>query len=698
MPLLFASFLTILITLVLFCLDKKTRFNNLSPILKQTIIGVCFGLSAVFATEIGSIEVNGAAINVRDAAPVTAGLLFGPWAGILSGLIGAFDRYFIAAPIFGIGVYTQTACAIATLFAGCFSALFNVIVFKKHRPLVIHAFVFILVTEVIHMCLVLATHMDDLYNATAAASDCFIPLLVTNTIVVIICFMSTSYLEQKFKGYKLKDMIRYGDIFLGKDLNFSFQFWLLTILIIAFSVSVVVVSIFFSVNSMYSAEQRFSNELESIKSLITIDAERYSTDKHSMSVEYTNDWTIDGIAYYTAVDSNGNILNKNIGQDYIVNSTNDHPEKTLYRISHGKDVFYVMYTDFEDMRIVLQISENYQMFMSRLTSLLTTFALILIFGIVMLCVFLILRKIVNQNLNKLNDTLEDISHGNYEKKVDVYSHSIFSDLSDNINYTVDSLKEDIEKEATKYDAEFELAHEIQMSSLPSVFPAFPNQPEIDVYAKYRSAREVGGDFYDYYYVDKNKICFVVADVSGKGVPAAMFMMRAKSSLMMFARNTKDPAKTLFEVNNYLCENNIAGMFVTAWVGILDIRNGKLNYASAGHNPPMMFNAKVGKVTELDLSPALVLAAFEGTKYKNYNMTMKKEDVLALFTDGVTEANNPNGKLFGEDRLKDFLTSSANKNMDEICDGMIEKLDEFAQDAEQFDDITFLVVKYKGKQQ
>lgn len=240
----------------------------------------------------------------------------------------------------------------------------------------------------------------------------------------------------------------------------------------------------------------------------------------------------------------------------------NNPSDTIYTQNCKGVNYYVMYKNIDDLRIILQIEDRYQMFLPHLTLLLSSFALILIFGLVMLLVFLILRKVVNQNLDKLNRSLEAMSHGIYENQDNNYSQDIFSKMSDNLNYTVGTLKENIQKEATKYDAEFELAHEIQISALPNAFPAFPHESRIDVYADYRSAREVGGDFYDYYYVDKDKICFVIADVSGKGIPAAMFMMRAKSALMMFARNTKDPAETLFEVNNYLCENNIAGMFVT----------------------------------------------------------------------------------------------------------------------------------------
>ncbi len=377
-------------------------------------------------------------------------------------------------------------------------------------------------------------------------------------------------------------------------------------------------------------------------------------------------------------------------------TTVGRPENTLYYEKVGDQVYYIMYTNFGDYKISRAITEKYEMFIPHTISLSSIFILIIIFGLLMFAVFKLLKRMIADNLEQVNESLDKLAKGEFDEKVEDSAVSQFSELSHKINSTVDTLKDEIEKEATKYNADFEMAHEIQLSALPNVFPAFPDNPEIDVFARYRSAKEVGGDFYDYYYVGKNKVCFVIADVSGKGIPAAMFMMRAKSAIQMFARNTKDPARTLYETNNYLCDNNIADMFVTAWVGILDIENGHLKYASAGHNPPIVVDSKNGETHMLQSKVSLVLGGMPNVKYANNEGDFDPGQILFLYTDGVPEANNPDGELYGEVRLNKYLSSVYNKDIKEICDGAMNEVDKFAAGAEQFDDITILALKYMRK--
>lgn len=394
------------------------------------------------------------------------------------------------------------------------------------------------------------------------------------------------------------------------------------------------------------------------------------------------------------VNSDGKVIGDDGSAKDFYSTIHGHPENSLYYQNVGGTVYYIMYSNFDDYKVILAITEKYEMFTPHFITMITTFLLILIFGILMFAVFKLLRRMVGDNLEQLDESLDKLAKGQFDEQVEYSSLSQFSDISQKINTTVSTLKDEIEREANKYNTEFEMAHEIQVSSLPSVFPAFPDHPEIDVYARYRSAREVGGDFYDYYYVGKNKICFVIADVSGKGVAAAMFMMRAKSSLMMFARNTQDPAKALEQTNNYLCENNIADMFVTAWVGILDLKTGDIVYATAGHNPPIVLDSKTGEAHVLESKISLVLGGLPNVKYKNNKGMFDPGQVLVLYTDGIPEANNVSGKLYGEPRLIKNLQKLASKSVKEICDSTIDEVDKFAGSAEQFDDITILALKYR----
>ena len=249
------------------------------------------------------------------------------------------------------------------------------------------------------------------------------------------------------------------------------------------------------------------------------------------------------------------------------------------------------------------------------------------------------------------------------------------------------------KEEADRQRDLALAKNIQASALPSVFPPYPGRKEFDLYAKMRTAKEVGGDFYDFYFVGPNKICLVMADVSGKGVPAALFMMRSKATIKSCVTTEPDLAVAMSKANDGLCANNAAEMFVTAWVGVLDIETGELRYVSAGHNPPFVRHAD-GTVEMVKVRRALVLAAMEGAKYREDGIRLRAGDRLFLYTDGVTEATAMDGGLLGDARLEAALKDGA-CDAETCCNRVIEAVDAFAGDAPQADDITVLAFDYKG---
>jgi sigma-B regulation protein RsbU (phosphoserine phosphatase) len=185
------------------------------------------------------------------------------------------------------------------------------------------------------------------------------------------------------------------------------------------------------------------------------------------------------------------------------------------------------------------------------------------------------------------------------------------------------------------------------------FPAFPEREEFDIYATMQPAKEVGGDFYDFFLIDSDHLALVIADVSGKGVPAALFMVIAKTLIKNQTLAGMEPADVFTAVNTQLCENNDAGMFVTGWMGILEISTGRFTYANAGHNPPLI-RKKDGEYEYLKARAGLVLAGMEGIRYRQYEIMLEPGDGLYLYTDGVTEATNEENTLYGEDRLRDIL--------------------------------------------
>ena len=244
--------------------------------------------------------------------------------------------------------------------------------------------------------------------------------------------------------------------------------------------------------------------------------------------------------------------------------------------------------------------------------------------------------------------------------------------------------------------ELNMANEIQTSMLPSIFPAFPERPEFDLYASMDPAKEVGGDFYDFFMIDDDHLALVIADVSGKGVPAALFMMSSKILINDHAIMGGSPAEILGRVNKLVCANNDAHMFVTVWLGILEISTGKLISASAGHEYPMI-NTN-GKYETLIDEHGLAIGALKSATYTNTEIQLKKGDSVFVYTDGVAEATDANNELFGTDRTVEALNA--------IPEGVAQKevlarvraaVDTFVKEAPQFDDLAMLGLKYYGPQ-
>ena len=250
------------------------------------------------------------------------------------------------------------------------------------------------------------------------------------------------------------------------------------------------------------------------------------------------------------------------------------------------------------------------------------------------------------------------------------------------------------RKTERISTELNLASDIQTDMLPNIFPAFPERFDFDIYATMTPAKEVGGDFYDFFLLDNNRLALVMADVSGKGVPAAMFMVIAKTLIKDHAQLGLEPAEVFTRVNDLLCEGNKAGLFVTAWMGVLELDTGKLTYANAGHNPPVL--KLDNDVQYLHSSPGFVLAGLEGYKYKQFEITLHKGDKIFLYTDGATEATNLEKELYGEERLIECLKKQNGKSCAEALKAVREDIDKFVGKAEQFDDLTLLAFDYSDK--
>lgn len=249
------------------------------------------------------------------------------------------------------------------------------------------------------------------------------------------------------------------------------------------------------------------------------------------------------------------------------------------------------------------------------------------------------------------------------------------------------------REKERIEAELNVATQIQMDMLPRIFPPFPEKKEIDIFATMKPAREVGGDFYDFFLLDEKHLAVVVADVSGKGVPAALFMVIAKTLIKNQAQQGDCPQDVFTIVNNQLCEGNEAGLFVTAWLGVLDLESGLLTFVNGGHNPPVVVHEGT---TELLKAPGFILAGMEDISYQQKEYRLHPGDKLFLYTDGVTEAENRKQEMYGEKRLLRALEEKEKLDAQKLVDGILWDVERFTAGAEQFDDITMVALVYCGR--
>ena len=300
---------------------------------------------------------------------------------------------------------------------------------------------------------------------------------------------------------------------------------------------------------------------------------------------------------------------------------------------------------------------------------------------------------VKKNLSK---NLEDLwSLGVRYNEIGELSQDVIS-LTEEIDDYTEKI-EAITAEKERIGVELGLATRIQANMLPNVFPAFPDRTEFDLYASMTPAKEVGGDFYDFFLIDDDHLGIVMADVSGKGVPAALFMMAGMILIHNTSKTAGSPAEALALTNNAICSRNREEMFVTAWLGILQISTGKLTASNAGHEYPALKNAD-GSFELLKDKHGFVIGGMENIRYKDYEVQLQPGAKLFLYTDGVPEATNTAQEMYGTDRMINALRSKENGTPKDVLDAVNQSVHDFVQEAEQFDDLTMLCLEYKGKQE
>lgn len=795
--------INILLVIGVYLAERHTAFKKLPYMHRQIVIGILFGGMSAFASSYG-VDMLGTTVNVRDAAPLTAGLIFSAPAGIISGAIGGLYRL-----ILGAGDQTRIACSVATVLAGLMAALLRKRMFDNKKPTWGYGVCIAIACEVIHMILIFVTNMHNPSSAFEVVKAATIPMIIGNAVavgaaIVIISLLSHDGLVTK------KGTARIAN---------TFQRGLLACIAIAFLITSTFTFVLQNRMVSIETEKVFSTAINDAESDITEKSDAHLLDiAKKVKAEYSSGTDVSltgliekyGIVEINVVDSEGIIYEStepdSIGYDmndkdqsrefvemmkvkifFVQKYSQRGKDETVWRkyasvrldsggfiqvgydaeqfhkvldefvvevtknrhvgtggfvaacdetlslviddeyegmhistigidppteMTEGKTSSKLYYSDIKDGKtdlterhmyvfkfvegycIIASMPETEAVFMRDASLYTSIFMQIIIFATLFVFIYILIKRVIINNLQRINDTLARITKGDLNVTVDVRSSQEFSSLSDDINSTVTTLKRYIAEAAARIDKELEYAKQIQLSALPT---NFPEGEDYGIYAQMIAAKEVGGDFYDFYKLSDTTVAFLAADVSGKGIPAAMFMMTAKTIIKDLAESGMEVNDIFTKANEKLCENNESGMFVTAWMGILDLTTGNMRFANAGHNPPLLKRAD-GAFEYLKTRAGFVLAGMEGVRYRVGELTLYPGDRLFLYTDGVPEATNVDNKLYGEERLLDFMNKNAGVDAVTLLPALKANIDEFVGEAPQFDDITMLMFDYRPKKE
>lgn len=789
-----ATLLPVLLAAILYLTERKTAYGKGKYALRQTVAGALFGVAAICATEFG-IPADGATLNVRNAAPLAAGLIFGAPSGIIAGVIGGVYRWF--ATYWGAGEFSRVACSLACILAGFFGAGCRKYMFGNKKPAPFYGLALGVTTEVLHMLLLFLLNLDNVYASYNVVAKCSLPMIACNGLSVMLSLIVVSLIGKEKRAVVTRT----------RKIAQVFQLLLLVCVVAAFGATSLftyslqtnlayanadgllklniddvtadvsevsderLISITRNIAGraaaasgaeelralaaeydvaeinlvgddgiirastveeyvgydMYSGEQsaeflcllngrdEFAQSYRPVSYNAEIsrkyagvalagggfvqvgyNAEQFQSalaEQISLTVKNRHIGKAGGII---VCDENLRIVSDNGGNDGVL--LKDASDMRLSSLQEGvrfeANVFgtesYCVYSVSEGFYIIAVLPVNEALFPRNIAVSILMFMEILVFAALFIHVYFLIKRLIVDNIHKINESLTRITDGDLNVRINVRGNEEFASLSDDINATVETLKHYISEAESRIDRELEFARQIQHSSLPSVFPPYPERKEFDIFASMEAAKEVGGDFYDFYFADADRLIFLVADVSGKSIPGALFMMRAKTLMKNLAESGRSIDEVFTQANRALYENNEADMFVTAWMGMLDLKTGMLQYVNAGHNPPVIIKSD-GSCEYLRTRPNFVLAGMESTCYKKRELQLFAGDAIFLYTDGVTEATDKNGDLYGEKRLVTAL-SSCERRPQKVCKAVHADIDGFVGDAEQFDDITMLCIR------
>ena len=656
---------------------------------RRVIIGLIFGAAAIISTHFG-VDYQSMVLNVRDAAPLAAGLFFDPISGIIAGLIGGIERY-IAGTYWGVGSFTRIACSVSTCLAGVFAAVLNKLLFKGKKPQPFYAFCIGAVMEVFHMYVVFITHRNDMNMASYVVETCSIPMIIFTGLGMGVA--ATILRAMSGTRRRLFHKINPEEL----PISTRFQLWLLV-----FTAAMFLATFFFS----YSMQTR--SAIQAAQNTMEIAAQDVKSSYNYMMKNSVDMKAFDAVIGTRHVGSNGELYltdkdgvvaagyqkGLSLGRMMTINKKTDK-NPFFFDTEMYREKYYGRFESLDNGYNLIMVIPYAEVFRDRKSSAYeTAFADILLFALVFMLIYVLVQHIIVNNLDKINESLAKITRGDLDEKVDVRSSTEFVSLSDDINLTVSALKGYISDAEKRIDEELEFARAIQAAALPTGFK-YPGRDEYELFALMDPAKEVGGDFYDFFFVRKHKLALVIADVSGKGIPAALFMMRSKTAIKSLAERNIGPAEILEKANEMLCEGNDACMFVTVWMAIVDLETGIARCANAGHEYPAIKRAN-GAFELYKDKHDIMLGMMEGMKFKEYELQLGVGDKLFVYTDGIPEAINEEEVQYGTDRMIQALNESDDQSFEKALPYVRKSIADFAGKAAQFDDITMLAFELKKK--
>ena len=666
-----------------YLLWRHFRDRRLSGV-ERLIIGVVYGLCAVFSNHF-NVNYGDSLLNIRDLSPLTAGLFFDPISGIIAGLIGGTERYIIGT-YFGIGSYTRVACSCATIVAGFLSALLGQHVFNLKKPTAMYAFFMGAVVEVFHMYMVFVTHKNDVVRAFEIVKSHSVPMIFFTGLGL----MLTSVTLQIAAGEWRNPLRRVADE--NIKVSQKFRFWLFI-----FTVGV------FTANFVFSYMLQSQKAVEDTGMMFDVVASDIRTSYERLKEKGHDD--IENMQYHIRRSGSFYIMRgdtciagTDIGEGIpgeVSSLASREPGGELFiDMVDGEDNLCGVYDLDEDtvLLITLPVLEVYN---ERDTlTYETVFSNIIMLALLYILVSLLVQNVVVKNLDTVNASLNKISNGNLKEEVSVYNTTEFASLSNDINSMVTSLKGYIDAAEKRVEQELILARTIQESAWPHNFDF--DRDDFEIYATMDPARQVGGDFYDFFFTGTDRLALVIADVSGKGIPASLFMMRSRAAIRNVAQKGYSPGRILQEANDELRAGNDGRMFVTVWIGIIDLVSGVMKCANAGHEYPMLY--RKGQEYELYKDKHTpVLGLIKDYKLNEYEIKLEAGDSIYVYTDGVPEEQDENDQMYGLDRLKTILNGHRDDTLRGLLSAVYEDIKHFDNNDDQFDDITMLGFRYKPGQ-